>query len=88
MNITNESEEQDLDIPTILKTRNFGLALQSLKEGYRLTRESWRNSEIYITLEKGSFYMNSFGNVVNWLPKEDELLAEDWTIVDNVESVI
>lgn len=89
MNITKESEDQiNLKLENELEPRDFGSALTALKNGYRLTRESWDNKEIYITLSKDKmFYITNFGKIVNYLPKEDELLAEDWTIVDNKEQV-
>lgn len=72
---------------------NFGLALEELKQGNKVTRKGWNGRGLYVQLEKGGDYQfseilpffvikNTLNSFNTWVPSVSDLLAEDWTIVD------
>lgn len=68
----------------------FGEALEALKQRKRITRSCWNNKRIVIRLDtfEGSDLAPELrvktisGLDCPWIPNHQELLAEDWCIVD------
>lgn len=68
---------------------NLGEAINLSKQGNRITRSSWNNEEIYISYVPQDGARSPYlsikivgGYVCAWSPNHQDLLAEDWKIVD------
>lgn len=69
----------------------FGLALDFLKEGYKLTRAGWNGKGMYLMLQRPDahskmtlpyIYMKTAqGDLVPWLASQTDVLATDWSIL-------
>ena len=69
---------------------DFGSAIASLKQGYRVTRSGWNGKGMWLGLQvpdAGSkmslpyIYMQTAqGDLVPWLASQTDVLAEDWGI--------
>lgn len=68
---------------------NFGEAIQSMKDGKRVRRKGWEKGtwitvdyiascQTYISLGRD----NSFDGHKTWIPRPEDMLAEDWEIKD------
>ena len=49
---------------------NFGIALEALKQGKKITREGWNGKDMFIYFQKGSIVNQTRNNVL------DEIIAE------------
>lgn len=67
---------------------NFGEAIQAMKEGKRVRRKDWKN-DIWITVDYLTYNQppyislgrdNSFDGHKTWIPRMEDMLAEDWEI--------
>lgn len=72
----------------------FGLALDALKKGYRVSRAGWNGKGMWLTRINGNanfaettyeqlpyIAMKTVDNkIVPWLASQTDLLAEDWSI--------
>ena len=66
---------------------NFGEAIQAMKDGKRVRRKDWEN-DTWITVDyiaSCTTYIslgrdNSFDGHKTWIPRTDDMLAEDWEI--------
>lgn len=67
---------------------NFGEAIQAMKDGKRVRRKDWKN-DIWITVDYLTYnqppyiYLgrdNSFDGHKSWIPRMEDMLAEDWEI--------
>lgn len=68
---------------------NFGEAIKAMKDGKRVCRKNWGN-DTWITIDyiascqPISSYIslgsNSFDGHKTWIPRMDDMLAEDWEI--------
>ena len=71
---------------------NFGHAIAALKEGLKLARAGWNGKGMWLELQvpdAGSkmtlpyIYMKTAcGNLVPWLARQTDVLADDWGIVE------
>jgi hypothetical protein len=69
---------------------NFGEALELVKAGRRLSRRCWHNENIYIFITDGIYdepepficVKTIRGIRVPWIPNHNELLGNDWYVVD------
>ena len=64
------------------KYKTFSLALEKLKEGYKIKRKSWykgqliiKNGSIFIINERSPWFCSK------WKAKSKDLLADDWEII-------
>lgn len=78
------------------KIFDFGMALQYLKAGNKVTRAGWNGPGQYLKLQavdKNVGYPGKMtlpyiyictvqGDFVPWLASQTEMLAEDWSVVD------
>ena len=65
---------------------NFGLAVEALKKGMRVTRKGWNGKDMYLFLLNGSQFVVSDmktvqGYVVPWLASQTDILSDDWQIL-------
>lgn len=70
----------------------FGEALENLKLGYSLQRESWNGPGQFIKLQEPNenskmsrryLYISTVeGRLVPWVASQTDVLAEDWRVVD------
>lgn len=60
---------------------NFGDALAALKTGSRVTRESWMMEKLLEMNNSPTIYLVSGEVAYWWGPEQDDLLAEDWSIL-------
>jgi len=81
-------EQPQPENPTHL---DFGVALQNLKGGNRVTREGWNGPGQYLTLQVPDenskmtlpyIYISTVqGDLVPWLASQTDMLATDWRLV-------
>ena len=73
---------------------DFGIALNVLKAGHKVTRAGWNGRGMYIQLNKGIDFEFSelcpfftIKNIRNsfdtWVPSVGDLLAEDWSVIES-----
>ena len=70
---------------------DFGLALNMLRAGCRVTREGWNGPNQYVELQRPDekskmtlpylFIRTAQGGQVPWLASQTDLLAYDWKLV-------
>ena len=67
---------------------NFGEAIQAMKDGKRVCRKEWKN-DTWITVDYIALNSppsislgrdNSFDGHKTWIPRPEDMLAEDWEI--------
>lgn len=70
---------------------NFGIALQAMKEGKKLTRAGWNGKGLFVMAQfpdehskMGNPYLyidaKALGGELNpWVPSQTDLFAEDWS---------
>lgn len=83
-----------------MRERNFGYALEMLKQGCKMSREGWNGPGQYIKLQTPTetskmtlpyIYITTVqGDLVPWLASQTDMLATDWyavkiTLVDELE---
>ena len=57
---------------------DFSEAMDKVKEGFKVSREPWRN-EIYFSIKQGMF--DSYKSYINYYAySEDIMVSEDWLI--------
>lgn len=76
---------------------NFGGALEAMKKGQKVARESWKGKqwvlhrypdgtsiEGYPPMSIGDFYLKNEQNCIQpgWVPSVADMLAEDWEVVN------
>lgn len=68
---------------------NFGEALEALKQGLQVQRGGWNGREMYVRLVSGTPELNRHLELFNvqgtfdtWVPSVSDLLATDWSIVN------
>ena len=71
---------------------NFGLAIELLKNGYRVAREGWNGRGQHLELQRPDahskmtlpyIYITTVqGDRVPWLASQTDMLAEDWVVVE------
>jgi hypothetical protein len=74
-----------------MQDRTFGGALNSLKEGQKVSREGWNGKGMWLALQTPDecskmghpyVYMSDVaGRLFPWNPNNLDMLAEDWGIV-------
>jgi Protein of unknown function (DUF2829). len=74
-----------------MKTFDFSRALFELKNGSPLTRTGWNGANQYVKMQEPDgrskmqtpyLYLRTIhGNLVPWIPSQEDLFAEDWLIV-------
>ena len=78
-----------MEVPNL--TMTFEQVLPHLKEGAFIARESWPNQyveirEISDDLTEMTMYAfvltNAYGQMKIWNPSVDDILADDWRVVD------
>ncbi len=67
---------------------NFGMALESLKDGNRVARAGWNGKGMYLELQFPDenskmtlpyiFMFTAQGDRVPWLASQTDILSEDW----------
>lgn len=72
---------------------NFGDAIQSLKDGYKVARSGWNGKDMWLALQvpdehskmrQPYIYMSPVGGqLVPWLASQSDMLAVDWEVVNN-----
>lgn len=69
----------------------FGQALDAIKQSRRVTRAGWKASGVWLRLHKPNadtapyVYMSDIvGALFPWTPTQEDMLAEDWVIVEGV----
>lgn len=78
---------------------NFGIALEAIKQGYKVARSGWNGAGLWLELQTPDahskmtlpyIYINypqdaktTPGARVPWLASQTDLLAEDWHLVEN-----
>ncbi len=75
------------------KTINFSKALDALKVGKRVRRLSWDKNGNWIELQSPNktnpmtrpflFIATITRDRAPWIPTQDDLLASDWTVLEN-----
>lgn len=84
-----EPDEQELKT----KNLNFSEALEWLKKSNKITRQCWNNKNIFIYLTnifhdgdgtKEFRVITIQGHNMPWMPNHQELLANDWSVVDEI----
>jgi hypothetical protein len=73
------------------KRMNIGEAVQSLKEGHKVSRAGWNGKGMWLELQTPDahskmslpyVYMSTAqGDLVPWLCSQTDLLADDWGVV-------
>ena len=78
---------------------NFGQAINSLKNGNRVTRQGWNGKGMWLQLQipdGGSkmtlpyIFMRTAGEVgdrVPWVASQTDMLAEDWALSEDVRQL-
>lgn len=76
---------------------DFGLALELLKDGHKLTRAGWNGKGMWLTHISGGTFEREEENyealpyiamktaqdaIVPWLASQTDLLAEDWIVIE------
>lgn len=74
-----------------IKNQNFGIALEILKQGGRVTRSGWNGKNMYLELQVPDenskmslpyIYMRTTqGDLVPWLASQTDLLSDDWELL-------
>lgn len=67
---------------------NFGEAIEEMKKGKRVRRKDWENDTWitvdYLTYNRPAYISlgrdNSFDGHKPWIPRPEDMLAEDWEI--------
>ena len=67
---------------------NFGLAIEAMKKGIKVTRTGWNGKDMYLELQTPDenskmslpyIYMKTVqGNLVPWLASQTDMLSDDW----------
>ena len=74
--------EKPIPIPATLF--NFSWALEYLKDDAKVTRAAWEDDQVYVSLNsvEQTLYIN-FGErwIHKYMPRLDDLLAEDWKFI-------
>ncbi|MEG1870399.1 MAG: DUF2829 domain-containing protein [Peptostreptococcaceae bacterium] len=69
----------------------FGVALEYLKKGYKVTKSSWHKEGMYLSMQtpdkhskmKGTYLYITIGDYLNpWTPTQADMLEEDWVIYE------
>lgn len=70
----------------------FGIALEYLKQGFKVTKRSWHKEGMYIQLQKPTELSKMTGEYLYitiddeyknpWNPSQADMLEEDWQIVN------
>jgi len=73
---------------------NFGAALASLWAGQRVSRAGWNGKGMYLDLQipdgqskmtRPYIFMSTVdGDLVPWVASQTDLLADDWSVVEQV----
>lgn len=76
---------------------DFGMVLERLRNGERMTREGWNGKEQWIELQQPDehskmtlpyiFIRTVQGDLVPWLASQTDLLAYDWDYVEKPVNV-
>jgi hypothetical protein len=76
-----------------IKSLNFGLAVEAMKQGAKVSRSGWNGKNMHIqlvsmsTLPPGHLPYIEMKTVddkrVPWLASQTDLLAEDWSVVND-----
>lgn len=75
-------------------THDFGWAIQQLKAGHAVCRQNWDGADQAVRLQrhaKGTLNLpyiyigTAWRDLVPWSPSQTDMLAEDWSIIDEVE---
>ena len=76
----------------LLDNLTFGLAVETMKKGFRVARKGWNGKGMHIQLEHGKTYgditLNDCFLIKNargydtWVASISDTLAEDWEIVE------
>ncbi len=74
---------------------DFGWAIRQLKQGSRLAREGWNGKGMWLALQVPDahskmslayIYMRTAqGELVPWLASQTDMLATDWTFLEQAE---
>ncbi|MEE5993306.1 MAG: DUF2829 domain-containing protein [Oscillospiraceae bacterium] len=81
-----DNEKNQVDSSASL---DFGKAVEALKENHKITRASWNNPDKWVELvtdDTGGTYLqihHEDGQQVPWMGNEEDLLAEDWLILES-----
>lgn len=72
------------------RTMGFGMALEMLKSGSRVTRQGWNGPNQWVEMQRPDanskmslpyLYIRTVqGDLVPWLASQTDLLAEDWVL--------
>jgi len=75
-----------------METKDFGWALEQLKQGKKIQREGWNGKGMWLMLQvpdKNSkmtlpyIYMKTVqDDLIPWLASQADMLANDWQIVE------
>ena len=60
---------------------NFEKVIEALKEDKRVTREDWNVKKAFIYLVKDDVVLKTHYGDTIWIPSINDLLAEDWVIL-------
>ena len=70
---------------------NFGLALEYLKKGFKVTKKSWHKEGMYLELQNptelskmtASYVYITIDNDyrIPWHPSQADMLEEDWQVI-------
>lgn len=71
---------------------SFGIALEALKQGYKIYRSGWNGKDQFVQFEPSKnsdradmmVLYNAQGVWCSWVPSMSDTLAEDWIIGDEV----
>jgi len=83
--------EQKIDL-------NFGMALEMLKDGHRMTRAGWNGKGQFLELQTPDenskmnlpyIYISTVdGKLVPWLGSQTDLLSGDWELVEKNSNTV
>ena len=74
---TEEFNKQYLDISKL----SFSFALHYLIKGYKVTLSTWENKYLMYNANEAKIYLYERDSIKVWVPKQKDILLEQWTIV-------
>ena len=74
-----------IDAEIVREVMDFPEAIRGITIGLRMTKEEWKNEEIYGILKDGKLMIHKEDGLHQWIVSEGDMVGEDWYEVKEVK---
>lgn len=70
-------------VATLPQTMTFSQAMDCVRQGLKITRQSWNDEDIFVCLFEGVVQIHVDDEYKGWLISEIDVYARDWQTVSH-----